>query len=228
MGRDKVLGFFIAFTLQETDTHQLFDDTGSGRRGSQTFTLHLVRHFICTGSFHARKQRVLSVVLRRGSFTLFDLAGRYRQLVTNRNRRKFFFLFVRFCRRLFSLQSFPSHLQHGFSLCGESCVAAVQLDHCLCEAVSITDCTEKAGRYQLQNCKFTFGEFTQIAFLQFSGGNDSVVVSDLFVVDDLCCIDGNTLNTIHGESVEYHVHKIRQHGRHVLSQKSAVSTRVSD
>ena len=41
MGRNQVFGFLITLTLQKTDANQLLNDTGTGRRRSQTFALRL-------------------------------------------------------------------------------------------------------------------------------------------------------------------------------------------
>src|SRR5699024_11304072 len=70
VGRNQVFGFLITLTLQKTDANQLLNDTGTGRRRSQTFALHLIRHFVRSGSFHSRKQRILGKVVDRKSTRL--------------------------------------------------------------------------------------------------------------------------------------------------------------
>ena len=115
MSRNQVFGFLIAFTLQKTDTNQLLNDTGTGRRRSQTFSLDILRHFICTGSFHRRKQCILGKVFWGRSFPFLDFRAADGHFVTNGNRRECLHVFVGFCRIIFLNQSFPSILYNSFA-----------------------------------------------------------------------------------------------------------------
>ena len=223
-----MLGFLVAFTLQEPNTHQFFNDTGTGRRCSQTFALHLIGHFVRTGSFHALQERIFGVVLRRRSFTFLDFCSADSHFITNGNRRKCLFLFVDFCRIVFLDIGFPTIMQNGFTLCGERCAAAIQFNDCLCVSVRISDSHTQAGGNELQNCKLSLGKFPQIAFLQFSGRDDGMVVCDLFVIHNLLCMDRNIIHTLHGECVESQIYDVRQAVCYIVSQESAVGTGISD
>ena len=228
MSRNQVFGFLIALTLQKTDANQLLNDTGTGRRSSQTFSLDILRHFICTGCFHSRKQRILGKVFRGRSFSFLDFRTKHLPLVPNGYRRKCLFVFVVFCRRTLLNQSLPSVLHDGFALCGERCAAAVQFNDCLCVSVWISHCNTQPIGNQLQNCKFTRGKFAQIAFLQFSGRNDGMVICDLFVIHNLLCMNWYVIHILHGECVESQLYEVGQAMCHIFRQKPAVGTGISD
>ena len=228
MGRNQMLGFLIAFTLQETDTHQFFDDTGTGCRGSQTFALHLIGHFIRTGSFHALQERIFGVVLWRGGFSLLNFRADDSYFIANGNGRECRFLFIRFCRTAFPGKCFPAIMQYGFSLGRERSAATVQFNDCLCVSVRISHSHEKAGGNQLQNCKLSLGKLVQIAFLQFSGRDNGMVVCDLFVIHNLLRMDRYVIHTWGGECVESHIYEVWQIVCHIVRQVSAVGTGISD
>ena len=228
MSRNQVFGFLIAFTLQKTDAHQLLNDTGTGCRSSQTFALHLIRHFVRTGSFHRRKQCILGKVFWGRSFPFLDFRAADGHFITNGNRRKCLFVFVVFCRRTLLNQSLPSVLHAGFALCGERCTAAVQFNDCLCVSVWISHCNTQPIRDQLQNCKFTLGKFAQIAFLQFFGRNDGMVICDLFVIHNLLCMNWYVIHILHGECMESQLYEVGQAVFHIFRQEPAVGTGISD
>ena len=167
-------------------------------------------------------------MLRRGSLSFLDFCAADGHFITNGNRRKCLFLFVDFCRIVFLDKSFPTLMQNGFTLCGERCAAAVQFNDCLCVSVRISHSYAQSIGNELQNCKLTLGEFSQIAFLQFSGRDDRMVVCDLFVIHNLLCMDGYIIHTLHGECVESQIYDVRQAVCHIVSQKSAVGTGISD
>ena len=167
-------------------------------------------------------------MLRRGSFTFLDFCAADGHFITNGNRRKCLFFFVDFCRIVFLDIGFPTLVQNGFTLCGEHCAAAVQFNDCLCVPVRISDSHTQTGGNELQDCKLTLGKFAQIAFLQFLGRDDGMVICDLFVIHNLLCMDRYIIHTIHGECVESHLHKIRQTVRHIFRQEPAVGTGISD
>ena len=228
MSRNQVFGFLIALTLQKTNANQLLNDTCTGRRSSQTFSLDILRHFICTGSFHSRKQRILGKVFRGRSFSFLDFRTKHLPLVPNGYRRKCLFVFVVFCRRTLMNQGFPPVLHDGFSLCGERCAAAVQFNDCLCVSVWIAHCNTQPIGNQLQNCKFTLGKFAQIAFLQFSGWNDGMVICDLFVIHNLLCMNWYVIHILYGKCVESQLYEVGQAVCHIFCQEPAVGTGISD
>ena len=228
MSRNQVFGFLITLTFQKTDANQLLNDTGTGRRCSQTFSLDILRHFICTCCFHSRKQRILGKMFRGRSFSFLNFRTKHLPFVPNRYRRKRLFVFVVFCRRTLLNQILPSVLHDGFSLCGERCAAAVQFNDCLCVSVWISHCNTQPIGNQLQNCKFTLGKFAQIAFLQFFGRNDGMVICDLFVIHNLLCMNWYVIHILHGECVESQLYEVGQAMCHIFRQKPAVGTGISD
>ena len=228
MGRNQVFGFLITLTLQKTDANQLLNDTGTGRRRSQTFALHLIRHFVRTGSFHSRKQSILGKVFRGRCFPFLDFRAADGHFVTNGNRRECLHVFVGFCRIIFLNQSFPSILHNSFAFGGKHDTATVQLNNCLCVSVRIANSYAQPIRDQLQNCKFTLGKFAQIAFLQFSGRNDGMVICDLFVIHNLLCMNWYVIHILHGECVESQLYEVGQAMCHIFRQKPAVGTGISD
>ena len=64
--------FLTLFSLQKAGGHQLFQNPGAGGRGSQTFSLGILRHIFLPGSFHRRKQRILGEMFGRAGFALLD------------------------------------------------------------------------------------------------------------------------------------------------------------
>ena len=92
----------------------------------------------------------------------------------------------------------------------------------------VAEGTGESYKNELQNCKLSLGKFPQIAFLQFSGRNDGMVVCDLFVIHNLLCMDGYIIHALHGECVESQLYDVRQAACHIVSQKSAVRSGVSD
>ena len=223
-----MFGFLIAFPFQKTNANQFFDDTGTGCRGSQTFAFHLIGHLVRPGSFHALQERIFGVVLRRRGFSLLNLRADNSYFIANGNGRKCLFLLVRFCRITFSGKCFPSVMQDGFSFGRERCSTAVQFNDCLCVSVRISHSHEKAGRNQLQNCKLALGQLIQIAFLQFSGRDNGMVVCDLFVIHNLLRMDRYVIHTWGGECVESHIYKVRKIVCHIVCQVSAVGSGISD
>ena len=148
-------------------------------------------------------------MLRRGSFTFLDFCAVDGHFIANGNGRECLFLFVDFCRIVFLDIDFPTIMQDGFTLCGDRCAAAVQFNDCLCVSVRISNSHAQSIGNELQNCKLTLGEFSQIAFLQFSGRDDGMVVCDLFVIHNLLCMDGYIIHTLHGECVESQIYDVR-------------------
>ncbi|EJX07583.1 hypothetical protein EVA_04308 [gut metagenome] len=185
MSRNQMLHFFIAFTLQETFLNQLFNNTGTSGRSAQTFSFGFFRHFICTGSFHCRKQRVLCEMFGRRSFSFFDFCANYIQLISNRNGRENLFFFVRFCRMILLYKGFPTFLQNSFSLSRKHRAVAIQFNNALSISVGISYSHTQTIGNQLQNRKFAFWKFIQIAFLQFLCRNNGMVISNLFVIHNL-------------------------------------------
>ena len=204
-----MLGFLITFTFQETNANQFFNDTGTGRRCSQTFALHLIGHFVRTGSFHALQERIFGVVLRRGSLSFFDFCFMDSHFVPNRNGREFLFFFVDFCRTVFLDKGFPTIMQDCLALGRERCATAVQFNDCFCVTMRISDSHTQAIGNELQNCKLSLGKFPRIAFLQFSGRDDGMVVCDLFVIHNLLCMNGYTIHIFNGEYVESQIYDVR-------------------
>ena len=119
-------------------------------------------------------------------------------------------------------------MQDGFSLGRKHCTTAVQFNDCLCVSVRISHSHEKAGGNQLQNCKLALWKLVQIAFLQFSGRDDGMVVCDLFVIHNLLCMDRYVIHTWVGECVESHIYEVWQIVCHIICQVSAVGTGISD
>ena len=137
-------------------------------------------------------------------------------------------VFVGFCRIIFLNQSFPSILHNSFAFGGKHGTATVQLNNCLCVSVRIANSYAQPIRDQLQNCKFTLGKFAQIAFLQFSGRNDGMVICDLFVIHNLLCMNWYVIHILHGECVESQLYEVGQAMCHIFRQKPAVGTGISD
>ena len=52
MGRKKLNGFLILFAFQKTGRYQLFQNTGTGGRCPQTFSLGVLWHILFSGSLH--------------------------------------------------------------------------------------------------------------------------------------------------------------------------------
>ena len=223
-----MLGFLIAFPFQKTNANQFFDDTGTGCRGSQTFAFHLIWHLVRPGSFHALQERIFGEVLRRGGLSFLDFRTGDSHFIANRNRRECLFLFVRFCRTALPGKSFPTIMQDGFSLGRERCSTAVQFNDCLFVSVRISHSHEKAGGNQLQNCKLALRKLIQIAFLQFSGRDNGMMVCDLFVIHNLLRMDRYIIHTWGGEYVESHIYEVWQIVCHIVRQVSAVGTGISD
>ena len=119
-------------------------------------------------------------------------------------------------------------MQNGFPFCGERCAAAVQFNDCFCVSVRISHSHAQSIGNELQYCKLTLWKFPRIAFLQFSGRDDGMVVCNLFVIHNLFCMDGYIIHTFNGECVESQIYDVRQAVCHIVSQKSAVGTGISD
>ena len=161
-------------------------------------------------------------------FPFLDFRAADGHFVTNGNRRECLHVFVGFCRIIFLNQSFPSILHNSFAFGGKHGTATVQLNNCLCVSVRIANSYAQPIRDQLQNCKFTLGKFAQIAFLQFSGRNDGMVICDLFVIHNLLCMNWYVIHILHGECVESQLYEVGQAMCHIFRQKPAVGTGISD
>ena len=167
-------------------------------------------------------------MFRGRCFPFLDFRAADGHFVTNGNRRECLHVFVGFCRIIFLNQSFPSILHNSFAFGGKHGTATVQLNNCLCVSVRIANSYAQPIRDQLQNCKFTLGKFAQIAFLQFSGRNDGMVICDLFVIHNLLCMNWYVIHILHGECVESQLYEVGQAMCHIFRQKPAVGTGISD
>ena len=225
MGGNQVLGFLVAFTLQKADPHQLFNGSGTGSRCAQSLTLCFFGHFICTGGFHGVKQGILGVMFGWGGFALFDLSSMDTQSLTGQQlweNRFLFFLLVT------GDKLFPSHLHHLLAFGGERYTVFVQLHLCFSVAIGFAHGTKQTGTYQLQYRKFSFGQLTEVAFLQFSGGKNGMVVGNLLVIDDLPSRNGYSFHASNGKGGKHQLHQSREHICHIAGQVSTVGAGISD
>ena len=164
----------------------------------------------------------------RRSFAFFDFRANYIQLISNRNRREDLFFFVRFCRTTLPYKGFPTFLQNSFSLSRKHRAAAIQFHNALSVSVRISHSHTQTICNQLQNCKFTFWKLLKIAFLQFSCGNNGVMIRDFFVIHNLLPMNRNMIHTFNRECVENHVYKVGNAVFHIICQESTVRTRICD
>ena len=122
MGRHELHGFLALFPFQKAGGYQLFQNPGTGGRGSQALTLRILRHIIFPGSFHRGKQCILRKMLRRAGFALFQNGIRNRKgLALRQIRQRFVRIVLVRLRGVFqagtvgSLQHLPAGTLYGFS-----------------------------------------------------------------------------------------------------------------
>ena len=183
-GGNEAYRFFRLSALRKARGHQLFNDRRPGRGGSQSLSLGIFRHILFARRLHGRQQRILSEVFGRGRFSLLDLAGgNGKQLPLGKLRKGAVLL------ALFRVYP-PTHMKDCFPFGGKGISAAVQP----CLGLQIDEgCADRHKHLtggKAQDLPFACGQRLQVRFARCHGGNDGVVVADLFAAAHLPRTDG--------------------------------------
>ena len=150
---------------------------------------------------------------RRGLALLYGGFGAIQYLPLRQLRQRGVLLFLREIL-------FPAGIKDGFALGGELGTAALQRNCGFCIAVCIADRPEKLPRHKAQKLAFAQRQHRHVRLARACGGEDGVVVADLFAVADLSCVHalrcgGFADNGSNG-------HKLRHRGFQIVGEEAAV------
>ena len=183
-GGNEAYRFFRLSALRKARGHQFFNDRCPCRGGSQPAPLRILRHILFARRLHGGEQRVLGEVFGRGRSALFDRAGgNGKQLSLGKLREGL-------VRKLHIRIYFPTELNQRFPLGKKGISAAVQP----CLGLQIDEgCADRHKHLtgnKAQDFPFACGQRLQVRFARCHGGNDGVVVADIFAAAHLPRIDG--------------------------------------
>ena len=216
----KIYHLLGLFAFHKTGGHQLFNDTGTGCRGSDAFALRIVGHILFARAFHCRQQCIFCETLGRRSLAGLDRCIRYGKGLMLCNIRE------GGCRfRLFLFVALPAGSKNGLALGGETVTCTFHRNDRFRIAVCFADGTEQALCRQLQHFAFPQGQRHQIRFSCADGGDDGVVVGHFLVVTHLFCMDGR--GRCHTTDSGGRRNKAADTVLHILGQKAAVGTGIS-
>ena len=205
--------------LHKTGGHQLFNDTGTGRRGANALALGIIRHILLARVLHCSQQRILGEVLGRRGFSGLDRCGRYgKRLILRYHRQR------RRCLYLLLLIALPAGSKNGFALGGEALTGTVHRNDRFCIAVGFIHGTKQAFRRQLQHLAFAQRQRGHIYLFRADGWDDSVVIGDFLAAAHLLGADGRRL--LHAADSGSGGDKTGDAALHIVSQIAAVGARV--
>ena len=205
--------------LHKTGGHQLFNDTGTGRRGSNALALGIIGHIFLARVFHRGQQRILGEVLGRRGFAGLDRCGRYgKRLLFHHHRQR------GRCLRLLLLIALPAGSKNGFALGGEALTGTVHRNDRFCVAVGFIYGTEQAPCRQLQHLAFAQRQRGHVYLFRADGRDNSVVIGNFFAAAYLFGADGRRL--LHAADSGSGGDKAGDAALHIVGQEAAVGARV--
>ena len=222
-------GFFALFSFQKTSRHQLFQNTGTGGRGSQSFPLGILRHIIFPGSLHSRKQRILGEMLGWAGFALLDdCTGQGQTLAFGQLWQRFTLGFFIRLRDVFqigtvgSIQRPPAEMLHRPAFGGKLNTGALHGDRSFGIGMGLGHGAQQTQSHQLQHRPFAHRQTGQVSVLDITGGDHCMMVGHSLVVDNRTGVAGNSDSFSEGHGISNQIHQHRQTLGHVRSQIAAV------
>ena len=205
--------------LHKTGGHQLFNDTGTGRRGANALALGIIGHILLARVFHCSQQRILGKVLGRRGFAGLDRCGSYGKHLMFRHHRQ-----RGRCLRLFLLIALPAGSKNGFALGGKALTGTFQRNDRFRVAVGFIHGTEQALCRQLQHLTFAQRQRGHVHLCRADGEDNGVVVGDFFAAAYLLGADG--LRLLHAADSGSGGDKAGDAALHIVGQEAAVGARV--
>ena len=122
------------------------------------------------------------------------------------------------------LHRFPALGQNSLAFGSENLPGTLHLYRGFRIAARLSHGGQQAGRNQPKDVGLTCGQRRKVSFCHAPGGQDCMMVADLFAVDDLFCVDGNFAG--YSKVGSGLANQIRQARLHILGQIPAVGARV--
>ena len=218
-GGQQICDLFGLPALHKTGGHQLFNDTGTGRRGSDALALGIIWHILLARVLHRGQQRILGEMLGRRGFSGLDRCGRYgKRLILRYHRQR------GRCLCLLLLIALPAGSKDGFALGGEALTGTVHRNDRFCVAMWFIHRTKQAPCRQLQHLAFAQRQRGHIYLFRADGGNNGVVIGDFFTAAYLLGADGRRL--LHAADSGSGGDKAGDAALHIVGQEAAVGARV--
>ena len=189
MGRNQAHCLFALFAFHKAGGHQLFQNGGAGGGRPQPFAFSIFGHFLCTGDLHRREQSILRVVFGRRGLTFLDggrtdhkgLSFVHRRQCLCRIRR----LILAFAGVICFHQRPPAGVHNHAAFRAEAVPGTFQRYRRFCVFMGLCDRAEQAQGDQFQHSTLSGRQAGECGFFEIGGGNNGVVVRDLFIIDDL-------------------------------------------
>ena len=214
MGRHKADGLLRPLALHKARGYQLFDDGGACGGRSQAFSLGVLRCIVLARVLHSGQKGIFGEVLGRRSLALlYGGFGAIQYLPLRQLRQRGVLLFLREIL-------LPAGIKDGFALGGEYSAAALQRNCGFRIAVCIADRPEKLPRHKAQKLALTQRQHRHVRLARACGGEDGMVVADLFAVAYLPCV--HALRCGGFADGGGNGHKLRHRGFHIVGEEAAV------